>query len=451
MSATHQKIRLQEITKSDIGKKVQSFGWIQAIRSAGKAGTFVDLYFSFTTVKCLFAPDICTKNMTPHSSVSFVGDVQENRSTKDSFPFEIYVTSCEIYAIAPSFPVNKESSAYTLLHLGHLNLQTKERILFLKARNELLKSIRDFYYSNYYIEITPPTLVQTQVEGGSTLFHLNYYGEDAYLTQSSQLYLETVVPSAGRAYCIMPSYRAEKFNTSRHLSEYTHVEAEIGDISFDDLLVEIEALVKYVVGEFYKKIYDEIVKVDPEYKKVEIDEPFKKISYSDAIETLVKHNVYKDKEQKIAYAYGDDISDRDEIELVRILGGKPVFLIHFPVEHKPFYCRKVDPEEVSDVNASMKNLSLRKATESVDLLWPQIGEILGGSMRAEKHDELMEGFKREGIDPAKYYWYTDLRLYGASRHGGYGLGFERFMRAMMGYENVNKSCLYPRFPGRCEP
>lgn len=454
---TPTKVPLHKITKDHIGQVIQTFGWIQHTRTQGKTGTFIDLYFNFKTVKCLAKTQ---KNLTSHSSVSIIGEVKENYSKKDNAEFEIHVQELDVYQIAPSYPLNEESTQYKQLELGHLHLRSSERILFLKARNELQHLVRKFYYDNEYCEIVPPTLVQTQVEGGATLFHIKYYGEDAYLTQSSQLYLETVVPSTGKAYCIMPSYRAEKFNTSRHLSEYTHVEAEIGDICFDELMDEIEKLVKYVIGEFARKMGDEVIAKSVNKKQhplanVEelLNEKFKKIKYGDAIQLLRDNNVMKDKENNGEYTYGDDISDRDEIKLVEIMGGKPVFLTDFPVEHKPFYCRKREEEQNSNEvdELSLDKMTLRKTTESCDLLWPGIGEILGGSMRAEKHQELMDGFIREGIDPKPYYWYTDLRLYGANRHGGYGLGFERFMRGLMDYENVNKACLYPRFPGRCQP
>lgn len=433
MSEKVEKIKLSKITKDHMGQKIKTFGWIKTIRTSGRVGTFIDLQLGFKTIKCL-SPNI--EKLTPHSSVTITGTVMPNLGKKDKHEFEIHIELLEVYRIAPSFPINEHSNLFTKLENGHLWLQTEERMEFLRARNELMHAMREFYYTNEYVEVTPPTLVQTQVEGGSTLFHLDYYGKEAYLTQSSQLYLETVVPATEKAFCVMPSYRAEKFNTTRHLSEYTHVEGEIADCTFEELLVEIETTIKYVLKRFKEKSFD-----------IETyDDQFKRITYADAIETLRKNGVLKDKEEKVEYVYGDDISDRDEVQLIEILGGKPVFLINFPVEHKPFYCRKVKKAEEDTAEGET-----REVTESVDLLWPGIGEILGGSMREENYDMLMEGFKREEIDPANYYWYTDLRLFGANTHGGYGLGFERLLRALMKYETVNKACLYPRFPGRCRP
>lgn len=423
MTEKIQKIKLTSLTKEHLNQKIKTFGWIKNLRTSGKIGTFIDLQLGFKTIKCL-SPNI--EKLTPHSSITIIGTVMPNLSKKDNHEFEIHIESIEVYQIAPSFPINDKSNLFTKLENGHLWLQTDERMEFLRARNELMHAMREYYYTKQYIEITPPTLVQTQVEGGSTLFHLDYYGKEAYLTQSSQLYLETVVPSTEKAFCVMPSFRAEKFNTTRHLSEYTHVEAELADCTFEELMDEIENTLKYVLLKFKEKNFE-----------IELyEDKFERISYENAIEVLKKNNVYKDKEEKSSYAYGDDISDRDEIQLVEILGGKPVFLTNFPVEHKPFYCRKVknNAEKYDQGSKASNNLSnnekesndglMRQVTESVDLLWPGIGEILGGSMREEKYESLMEGFKREEIDPTNYYWYTDLRLFGANTHGGYGLGFE---------------------------
>lgn len=436
MSIEYTKYAIPELTKDHIGQDIRTFGWVESIRqSGGGAHTFIDLYFGFVIIKCFIPKGLM---LTTHSSLEIFGKVKPNY-TQDGFDFEVHVDECKVYQKAPIFPINDQTLPYNRLQNAHLALQTKERINFLRGRNELMRIIRNYYYDSKHIEITPPTLVQTQVEGGSTLFSLKFYGEDAYLTQSSQLYLETVVASCMKAYCIMPSYRAEKFNTSRHLSEYTHVEAEIGDCSFEDLLTEIEHLVRNAVVLFSEKLPDiDIVKSDI------VEGKFRRISYKNAIEVLQANKVMKDKDLSTPYIYGDDISDRDEVKLIEILGNKPVFLVHFPVEHKPFYCKKSE----EDITTGKPSSGI---TDSVDLLWPGVGEILGGSMRAEEYDDLMEGFKREGIDDSKYKWYTDLRLFGASKHGGYGLGFERFFGALMKYESVNKSCLYPRFPGRCYP
>ena len=428
---SYERISLHKISKADIGKKVKFFGYVTSCR-AGKRFSFFDLTFQFKTVKCIVET---TADINFQTTLYVYGEVVENKG-KDDKDFEIQVDAFEVFQglQAPSFPLNDTSSKDTLLEHGHLYLRTKARTLFLKAQSELLRALREFYYENEYTEATPPTLVQTQVEGGATLFSLDYYGEKAYLTQSSQLYLETVVPVVGKAFCVMPSYRAEKSRTSRHLSEFTHVEAELADITFDDLLKQIEALLRSSISTFYKRMMPFIKEVYPDFEPVKLDDkPFKRITYKDAIEFLKSKKHLKT--DGTEYQQGDDIADASEKFLMETFGeNQPVFLIRFPEDHKPFYVFK-DAE----------------GTQTCDLLFPGIGEIVGGSMRHTVHKDLVEGFEKEGIDSSPYYWYLDMARFGPSPHGGYGLGFERLLMCILKYKSVDQASLFPRKPSRCTP
>jgi asparaginyl-tRNA synthetase len=435
ISEKYKKIELTKISSKDIGKMIQTFGWVDVCRT-GKSITFFDLTCQFKTIKCVYEKKI---DLTKCTTMTIYGTVQENKSKKDNIDFEVLIDKIDIYnsAIAPSFPLNKESSFDTIMKYGHLALRTKPRAFFLKARSALLRIIRDIYYENEYIEITTPTIVQTQVEGGSTLFSLKYYDKEAYLSQSSQLYLETVAPVAYRAFSIMPSYRAEKSNTTRHLSEYTHVEAELANIEFEDLLTSIEHLVTESIRRFYDLLGDEIKEIYPGIKLQSVPKrPFNRIRYSQAIKFLNDEGVKK--EDGTDFVIGDDIPDsREKIICERYGKGEPVFMTHFLVEHKPFYMKLDESDE--------------KYTESVDLLYPGIGEIVGGSMRLDKYEGLLEGFKREGISIENYEWYLDMAKFGPCLHGGYGLGFERLLMAVMKYTNIEFATLYPRNTRRCQP
>ena len=306
--------------------------------------------------------------------------------------------------------------------------------------------------------MTPPTLVQTQVEGGSTLFPLNYFGEDAYLTQSSQLYLETCIPSLGNVFCIMPSYRAEKSSTRRHLAEYTHVEAEMPFLTFGELLDMLEEMVKDVCRRIadqhldllnhgrrlnhstWPDSMDEAKEECPDF--VPPTEDFVRMTHEEAIAFCNEHgimNVIEHEDGKVEerpFLSGEDISEAPERKMIDMIG-KPVFLIKFPADIKSFYMAKCKDR--------------RDLTESVDLLMPGVGEIIGGSMREYDYDALMKGFKTHGIDASNYYWYTDLRKYGTQPHGGFGLGLERFLCWLLRIYHIRDSCLYPRFNGRCRP
>ena len=330
----YEKVRLENISKDYISKRIRTFGWVSTSR-AGKKFSFFDLTSAFKTIKCVVSTNAL---FTFNTSLIIYGEVKKNESTKDSHEFEISVEKFEIYnhVLAPSFPLNAHSEKDSRLDYGHLALRMKDRALFLKARSALLKINREFYWdNNYYTEITPPTMVQTQVEGGSSLFKLDYYGENAYLTQSSQLYLETVAPVVGAAFCIMPSYRAEKSRSCRHLSEYTHVEAELVDIEFTDLMDAIESLIKVSIKKFYELMLPTIKAVFPDFELVYISyKPFTRLSYKDAIKFLIekKHN----KTDGTPYEMGDDIADASERFLVaEYADNQPIFLINFPKSFKP--------------------------------------------------------------------------------------------------------------------
>eukprot|EP00057_Strongylocentrotus_purpuratus_P007008 XP_011661482.1 PREDICTED: asparagine--tRNA ligase, cytoplasmic [Strongylocentrotus purpuratus] len=291
--------------------------------------------------------------------------------------------------------VNEDSNVDVQLDQRHMMMRGETLSKIMRVRSTVTQCFRDHYFSQDYDELTPPTLVQTQVEGGSTLFKLGFFGEEAYLTQSSQLYLETVLPSMGDVFCIAQSYRAEQSRTRRHLAEYTHVEAECPFITFDDLLDKLEFLVCDVVDRaLASPVGDLIMELHPDIPEA----PERKMT--------------------------DQINE-------------PILLCRFPAAIKSFYMPRCPEDD--------------RLTESVDVLIPNVGEIVGGSMRTWNYDELMAGYKREGIDPSPYYWYTDQRKYGSCPHGGYGLGLERFLTWLMNRHHIRDVAFYPRFMERCKP
>jgi asparaginyl-tRNA synthetase len=288
--------------------------------------------------------------------------------------------------------VSKDTEHATLLDLRHLTLRGETASKVMIVRDAVEFAFNKVYKDLRLRKVSPPALVQTQVEGGATLFKFGYYNEEAYLTQSSQLYLETCLPSMGDVYCIEKSFRAEKSLTRRHLAEYTHVEAELDYINFEDLLNHLEEVMCRVLE---VTMADPVVKqyildLNPEFKLPE--RPFKRMKYQEAIDWLVEHEIPN--EDGEPHKFGDDIAEAAERRMTDIIN-RPIFLTHFPTEIKAFYMLK-DKDDA-------------RVTESVDCLMPGVGEIVGGSMRMDNYDELMAAFAREGIDPAAYYWYTDQR------------------------------------------
>jgi asparaginyl-tRNA synthetase len=288
--------------------------------------------------------------------------------------------------------VSKDTEHATLLDLRHLTLRGETASKVMIVRDAVEFAFNQVYKEQRLRKVSPPALVQTQVEGGATLFKFNYYNEEAYLTQSSQLYLETCLPSMGDVYCIEKSFRAEKSLTRRHLAEYTHIEAELDYVNFDDLLTHLEEVMCRVIEVTMSDpvIKSHIMELNPEFTMPA--RPFMRMKYQDAIDWLVEHNIPNEHDEP--HKFGDDIAEAAERRMTDIIN-RPIFLTHFPAEIKAFYM--------------LKDKNDPRVTESVDCLMPGVGEIVGGSMRMDSYDELMAAFAREQIDPAAYYWYTDQR------------------------------------------
>lgn len=387
------------------GSRVRVTGRVHRFRTQ-KDVIFITLRDGYGFLQCVLTGDL-TKTydaltLTQETSMEIYGEMWEVPSGQHApDDRELHADYYEIIGKAAgekdaiTTRTAPDADPQTLLDLRHLVLRGETSSSVMKVRAALLRAYRHTYESEITpscLEVTPPCMVQTQVEGGSTLFEFNYYGEKAYLTQSSQLYLETCLPSLGNVFCVAPSFRAEKSSTRRHLSEYTHIEAELDFITFDGLLAHLELVMSKVV---------ELVLADPKIKKLVYDlnphfkvpeRPFMRMRYADAITWLREHDIKNEEGQP--HEFGDDIAEAAERRMTDIID-RPIFLTHFPVAIKAFYMKK-DAQDL-------------RVTESVDCLMPGVGEIVGGSMRIEDYDELRAAYIREGINLEPYYWYTDQR------------------------------------------
>jgi len=336
--------------------------------------------------------------------------------------------------------VNKDCSDEIKADQRHLLIRGRKMASYLRLRSLAMHAMRSHFMDDRYYEVTPPTLVQTSCEGGSDLFSFDFFGEKAYLTQSSQLYLETVCASVGKTFCILPSFRAEKSRTRRHLAEYTHLEAELPWITFDDLIQAMENLICDTIERILAnpEAKELLESVNPGFKAPK--RPFRRMSYREAVEYTRQHKITKVDETgaptEELYEFGEDLPESAE-RAILAREDEPIFMHKFPVPLKAFYMAKTkeDPE----------------LTESVDLLLPGVGEVIGGSMRIHDFEELIAAYQREGYDPSPYYWYTDQRKFGTFPHGGYGLGVERFLVYIFGDDHIRNVCLYPRYKNRCTP
>lgn len=437
------KIKLR-VMQDNLDTRVQVQGWIHRLRIQ-KGLAFITLRDGTGFIQAVLSGDLAkakqTQGLTIESTVTLRGVINKLPEGK-SAPggVELKVDYYEVVGLAPSGDdsitnkVQENADPSLLLDQRHLAMRGESLSAVLKVRATLMRGVRQFFFEEGLAEVTPPCMVQNQVEGGSNLFKFDYYGEEAYLSQSSQLYLESCLAALGDVYCVQESFRAEKSHTRRHLSEYTHIEAELAFIEFDDLLNHIEKLIVNVV----KYVLDDpvagplIKQLNPNF--VPPTGKFRRMEYIHALDWLNEHGIPNEEGEK--FKFGDDIAEAAERKMTDTIG-EPILLIRFPVEIKSFYMQKCADD--------------KRVTESVDVLMPNVGEITGGSMRIYDEAELLEAFEREGLDKESYYWFTDLRKYGTCPHGGFGLGTERILAWLCDRFTVRDCSLFPRFPGRCKP
>jgi asparaginyl-tRNA synthetase len=432
-------IRAKELKNERyIGKNISIKGWIHRIRKQ-KENTFLLIRDERGSVIQCIIDSSKTDNLTIESSVEIFGVIQKDSRAPEG-GYEIKANSIKIFNIAKNdYPIGEYQSLDLLLDKRHLAIRTRRMTTISKIRSSILYYSRKWFTDNDWIEVTAPVIVKGSVEGGSTLFNLKYFEDDAFLSQSAQLYLEAMIFSLGPVWSITPSFRAEKSRTVRHLTEFLHLEAEAPWISLDDLLKIQEELITFVIKHIVQNN-----KVELEFLKRDISElektssPFDRITYEKAIDIL-RNREFKivDKEILRNIEYGDDLS----IESERILtenSSKPLFVIGYPLKIKPFYVK---------ADASKDGLGI-----AADLLAPNgFGEIISGGLREDNLDNLEKRMMLEGLEKRNYDWYLDLRRYGSVPHGGFGLGIERLMRWVLNINDIKDTLPFPRTITRVSP
>ncbi|MEQ9715627.1 MAG: asparagine--tRNA ligase [Candidatus Asgardarchaeia archaeon] len=410
-------------------------GWVYKKREH-KSIIFIDLRTEKGILQCVInknkvSPDvwnIATK-LTQESCIEVNGSMVDQPRAPGGR--ELQVSAIKVYQIAESpYPLGKkEHSPDVLMRYRHLTMRSPRYQAIMKIRAIVMEAAREFFIKNGWYEISPPILTFTAVEGGATLFKVDYFGSEAYLSQSAQLYLEVMIFSLEKVWSLTPSFRAEKSRTPRHLTEYWHLEAEAAWMDMNQLMELEENLITYMTQKTIERGADLL-----EFLGVNIDDlkkvrpPFKRMSYDKAIEIL--------QDMGFDITWGEDLGADEERALTQN-SKVPLFVYGYPLEIKAFY-----------VQADPKN---PKIGLTADLLAPDgYGEITTGGQREVDIDRLVERIRKEGFDPESYWWYLDLRRYGSVYHSGFGLGIERYLRWLLKLDHIRETIPFPRMARREE-
>lgn len=433
-------LRASQVKSQDYaGKEVTIRGWVYRLRKQKENAFVLVRDDRGGVIQCVFPVDRAA-SLTIESSVEVTGTVSQDPRAPEG-GYEIRGKQLKVYNVAGAdYPIGEYQSDELLLDKRHLALRTRRMVAMAKIRATVLDYGRRWLVENDWMEVTAPTIVKGAVEGGSTLFKLKYFDEEAYLSQSAQLYLEAMIFSLGPVWSLTPSFRAEKSRTVRHLAEFSHLEAEAPWITLDDILKVQEQLVSYVIQNTVRERAEELVYLKrdvADLKKVE--PPFERLPYENAIDILrtKAFTIVQENGSKREIRVGDDLNVDSERELTKN-ASKPVFVVGYPIAVKPFYVKE-DPER--------KGVGL-----AADMLAPQgFGEITSGGLREDDIVSMTERIKKEGLNPAAYDWYLDLRKYGSVPHGGFGLGIERLMRWITNVDDIKDTVLFPRTMSRVTP
>ncbi len=435
-------------TISDIGKHegqtVTIRGWLYNLRESGKL-----LFPQFrdgsgliqgVVPKNAVPPEVfdTIKALTQESSVIVEGKVRADKRAHGGFELDVSgiqvlqrVSETDPYPISP-----KEHGVEFLMEHRHLWVRSQRQASILRVRAEIIKSARDFFDEGGFTLTDPPILTPAACEGTSTLFPVDYFEEQAFLTQSGQLYIEATAMALGKVYSFGPTFRAEKSKTRRHLTEFWMVEPEVAFAELSDLMDLAEGLLSFIVKRCLERRRADLQVVGRDLAKLEkVEAPFPRITYDEAVKMLQEAHAKGVLENN--FEWGGDLGSPDETYISSQFD-KPVMVNRYPAKVKAFYMEP-DPQR--------PDLAL-----CVDVLAPEgYGEIIGGSQRMASHDLLVQRIREHGLPEGAFKWYLDLRKFGSVPHGGFGMGIERVVAWICGLEHVRETIPFPRMLNRLYP
>src|ERR1700760_3667090 len=426
------------------GKPVTLRGWLYNLRESGKllfpifrdgSGTIQGIVPKAAVPAEVFET---IKGLTQESSVIVTGKVRADKRAPGGY--ELDVEDVEVIQRVPEdapFPISlKEHGTDFLMEHRHLWIRTPRQAAILRIRAEIIKAARDFFDDRGFVLTDPPILTPAACEGTSTLFPVEYFGDEAYLTQSGQLYIESTALALGKVYSFGPTFRAEKSKTRRHLTEFWMVEPELAYAGLDDLMVLAENFLSFIVGRVLERRMPDLKVIERDVAKLEsIQAPFPRLRYDEAVAMLNKAHAKGLLEHP--FEYGNDFGSPDETYISSQFD-RPVMVHRYPAAVKAFY---MEPDPMN-----------QKFALCVDVLAPEgYGEIIGGSQRISSYELLKQRIEEHSLPLQAFQWYLDLRRYGSVPHSGFGMGIERAVAWICGLEHVRETIPFARTLNRIYP
>ena len=474
----HTKVK-DLLNSSQTLQEVNAKGWVRTFRN----NQFIALNDGSTinNIQCVVdfenTPEETLKRITTGAAVSVTGNLVESQGAGQKF--EIQVTKIQILgdSDAEKFPMQpKKHSLEFLRENAHLRVRTNAFGAIMRVRSVLSFAVHNYFQNNGFVYVNTPIITGSDAEGAGEMFKVtalpfentpktedgkvnykdDFFGKETNLTVSGQLEAETYAMALGQVYTFGPTFRAENSNTSRHLAEFWMIEPEVAFNDLSDNMDLAEDFIQYVIKYTMDKCQDDLKflegrlideeKVKPQAERSEmalleklsfvLENNFKRVSYTEAIDIL--RNSKPNKNKKFNYIideWGADLQSEHERYLVEKHFKCPVILYDYPANIKAFYMRLNEDG---------------KTVRAMDILFPGIGEIVGGSQREERYEVLVEKMKVLGIDEEELWWYLDTRRFGSAVHSGFGLGFERLVLFVTGMTNIRDVIPFPRTPGSAE-
>ena len=454
------------LKSTDFGKEINVKGWVRTHRSS-KAVDFIALNDGSTIKNIQVVVDPAKfdaqmlKNITTGACISAVGTLVESQGAGQTV--EIQCEQLEVYGLCGSdYPMQKKGQTFEYMRqYGHLRLRTNTFGAVMRIRHNMAMAIHTYFHEHGFFYFHTPLITASDCEGAGQMFQVttmnlydlkkdedgkinydnDFFGKQTSLTVSGQLEGELGATALGSIYTFGPTFRAENSNTPRHLAEFWMVEPEVAFIYLADLMDLEEDFIKYCVNwaiehckddlEFLNKMIDKTLL---ERLHSVVAEEFVRLPYTEGIKIL-EEAVANGHKFEFPVSWGMDLASEHERFLVEEHFKKPVIMTDYPKEIKAFYMKINDDD---------------RTVQGTDVLFPQIGEIIGGSVREENYDKLIGEINRRNIPMKDMWWYLDTRKYGSCPHGGFGLGFERLILFVTGMQNIRDVIPFPRTPKTAE-